>query len=180
MKKNRMILSVAVVAFLAVSLVVALTQTVGSGPATAEDTANVSPTPAHVGAAPTPNAPPPAESEKDQGKPRLVAYYFHATQRCVTCLQIEEYAKDVMQEYFRQELQDGRLEFRPIDVQKPENNHYIRDYQLRFQSLILAQYRGEQQIDWKNLVKVWEYVWDQDKFYSYVRAEVDAMLEELN
>jgi len=54
--------------------------------------------------------------------------YFHATQRCVTCLCFEEHINTVMERYFQDALQSGRLTYRVLDVQKSENKELARKY----------------------------------------------------
>lgn len=59
---------------------------------------------------------------------RVDVVYFHATQRCVTCLCFEEHINTVMERYFQDALQSGRLTYRVLDVQKPENKELARKY----------------------------------------------------
>jgi hypothetical protein len=102
---------------------------------------------------------------------KVIAYYFHGTHRCTTCLTIERYSREAIEKYFSKELHDKRLEFIPLNVEEPENQHYIQDYQLYTRSLVLALYKDDKQAKWKNLTDVWTYVRDREKFYQYVKDE---------
>jgi hypothetical protein len=62
---------------------------------------------------------------------------FHSTSRCTTCRTIERYSKEAIDKYFVDELKNGILEFKPVNVDEPENRHYIQDYQLYTRSLVL-------------------------------------------
>jgi hypothetical protein len=108
---------------------------------------------------------------------KVVAYYFHGTYRCITCRTIERYSKEAIERYFAQELKNGTLEFKPINVEEPENRHYIQDYQLFTRSLVLVRYKDDEQQEWKNLSEVWSYVRDKDKFYQYVKEETKKFLQ---
>ena len=108
---------------------------------------------------------------------KVVAYYFHGTYRCITCRTIERYSKETIERYFAQELKNGTLEFKPINVEEPENRHYIQDYQLFTRSLVLVRYKDDEQQEWKNLSEVWSYVRDKDKFYQYVKEETKKFLQ---
>jgi len=112
------------------------------------------------------------------GNAKVIAYYFHGTFRCTTCRTIEEYSKEAIETYFASELKNGTLEFKPINVDEPENRHYIQDYQLYTRSLVLVQYQDDKQLKWKNLPEVWSYAKDQEKFYQYVKDETERFLQE--
>ena len=109
---------------------------------------------------------------------KVIAYYFHGTFRCTTCRTIEEYSHDAIQTYFAKELGNGRLEFRPVNVEEPENKHFIRDYQLVTRSLVLSLVSDGKGTKWKNLADVWKLVRDKEKFYQYVKDEVEIYVKE--
>jgi hypothetical protein len=109
---------------------------------------------------------------------KLIAYYFHGTFRCTTCRTIEQYSHDAIQTYFAKELGNGRLEFRPVNVEEPENKHFIQDYQLVTRSLVLSLVSDGKETKWKNLPDVWKLVRDKDKFFQYVKDEVEKFLKE--
>ena len=109
---------------------------------------------------------------------KVIAYYFHGTFRCSTCRTIEQYSHDAIQMYFAKELGDGRLEFRPVNIEEPENKHFIQDYQLVTRSLVLSLVSDGEETKWKNLADVWKLVRDKDKFFQYVKDEVEEFLKE--
>lgn len=111
-------------------------------------------------------------------KSKVVAYYFHGTRRCATCLTIERYSREAVEQYFAKDIQEGRLEFRSLNTDEPENRHYIEDYQIAFQSLILTLLKDDIQTKWKNLPEVWLRVRDKEKFFEYVKDEVEKFLRE--
>jgi hypothetical protein len=122
-------------------------------------------------------APSPHTAVKSQNS-KLIAYYFHGTFRCTTCRTIEQYSHDAIQTYFAKELGNGRLEFRPANVEEPENKHFIQDYQLVTRSLVLSLVSDGKETKWKNLPDVWKLVRDKDKFFQYVKDEVEKFLKE--
>jgi len=68
------------------------------------------------------------------------------------------------------------LQFKVVNIDFPENKHFIKDYQLYTRSLIVAEFREGKQLRWKNLTGVWNYLGDREKFYDYVRSEIQAYL----
>jgi len=122
-------------------------------------------------------APPPEPEVKTQNA-RVIAYYFHGTFRCTTCRTIEQYSHDAIQTYFAKELENGKLEFRPVNIEEPENKHFIQDYQLVTKSLVLSLVSDGKEKKWKNLADVWRLVRDKDGFFRYVNYEVEIFLKE--
>lgn len=109
---------------------------------------------------------------------KVIAYYFHGTYRCSTCQTIEQYSREAIEQYFSKELDDKTLEFKPLNVDDPENRHYIQDYELFTKSLVIVLYKDDKQVKWKNLENVWKYAGDKEKFYQYVKGEVENFLKE--
>jgi hypothetical protein len=118
-------------------------------------------------------ATPPQKTETD----KIIAYYFHTTYRCATCRRIEVYSKQAIDFGFAPDVAKGRLEFRLVNVELPENQHFVQDYKLFTKSLVLVRFKNGRPVEWKNLSKVWELTGEHDAFLSYVRGEVSAYLE---
>ncbi len=116
-------------------------------------------------------------NEPPAGAVKIIAYYFHGTNRCTTCRTIEAYAREAVQIGFGDALKAGKLEWRALNVEEPANRHFIKDYQLYTRSVVLASYQGDKQVRWKNLDKVWELVGDKGQFTRYVQGEVKTFLE---
>lgn len=109
----------------------------------------------------------------------IAVYYFHGTVRCPTCLKIEHYADSTLKATFADELQDGRMIWKSINMDEEPNKHFVADYDLYSQTLIVIDSTKGQPSHWKNLEKIWELVGDQGEFSAYVRNEVDSYLKEM-
>jgi len=118
----------------------------------------------------------PAAQQKADS-PAVIAYYFHGTFRCPTCLTIEQLSKDAIEKNFQKQLKNGTLMFLPINVDEPENRHFIDDYQLVTRSLVITKVQGNKQVAWKNLNKVWQLVQSKEKFEYYVKSEIEKFLQ---
>ena len=108
---------------------------------------------------------------------KIVAYYFHGTFRCPSCTKIENWSYEAIKNSFPTALEEGKLLWRPVNVEKPENKHFVEQYNLFTKSLIITEVKGGKQTRWKNLNKVWELLRNQEKFFSYVTEEVRSFLE---
>jgi len=110
---------------------------------------------------------------------QVMVYYFHRTARCATCLKIEELSESSVAANFADELQNGDLEFKSVNVETEGNEHFVDDYQLVSQAVVLVDYRDGVQEKWKNLDQVWDLVHTDDAFTGYVRDEVRSFLATL-
>jgi len=116
---------------------------------------------------------------KIQPQPRhLVVTYFHTSFRCPTCHNIENYSKAAVYSNFADELKTGELVWRTINVDEPENKHFIKDYQLYSKHLIVSEIKDGRQVRWKDLKDVWTHVRNEEKFENYVKTEISDWLKE--
>lgn len=109
----------------------------------------------------------------------IVAYYFHGNFRCTSCKKIEAYSKESIDSVFSNELKNSTLSFKVINVEEPENRHFVQDYGLYTKSLVIASYSGDKQIKYKNLEHVWDYLNSKEEFENYVKVELSRLLSEV-
>jgi hypothetical protein len=113
------------------------------------------------------------------GETHVIAYYFHVTVRCTTCRAIESYSREVIEQKFRGDIAKGRLQFKLVNVQSPENRHFAKDYQLFTKSLVLVRFAKGRQAEYKVLNATWELVGDKQAMQGYVEREVRSYLQRL-
>jgi len=128
---------------------------------------------------PNSNTPPMSLIEENVQPNRIVAYYFHGSFRCATCRRIEQYSKEAVEENFKNELAEGKVVFKEINIEEKGNEHFAKDYQLYTKSLVISLIKDNKEIKFLNLTKVWEYAGDKQKFHDYVKTEVANYLKEL-
>jgi len=107
---------------------------------------------------------------------RVIAYYFHTTSRCASCRSIEAYSREAIESAFADELKDGRLVWKVVNVEVKGNEHFVKDYGLYTKSLVLVNENRGKRTQWKNLEKVWQLLQDKDKFLRYVQDETRSYL----
>jgi len=110
---------------------------------------------------------------------KLVAYYFHGSFRCQTCLSIEKQSKETVEGDFAKEIKSGKVVFQSLNYEEPENAHFGEDYQLTTRSLVLSLRKNGKEIKWKNLPEIWTRVHNPPSFREYVSGEVKAMQKEM-
>jgi hypothetical protein len=117
---------------------------------------------------------------EDNPQDKVIAYYFHGNMRCYSCKVLEEYSRQAIEENFKNELASNRLIFKTVNVQEKANNHFMKDYGLYSQSLVLSLIENGQEKKFNNLTMIWQYTRDRQRFINYVKDEVNAYLKELS
>lgn len=131
-------------------------------------------------AAPAPAAKTEAAAASEAIKPNAnvdIVYYFMTTQRCPSCMKIEAYTRDTVQTKYAEALKKGGMMWRMINVDLPENEHYVKDYGLYTKSVVLVKIRNGKQTEWKNLDRVWELLGNEAAFRTYIADEVKKFVE---
>ena len=141
-----------------------------------EATATQAPPPTQETPEETTAATPAVESAGRGEAGRVIAYYFHNTSRCPTCLKIERTAREAMEETFLKDFASGKLVWQSLDMEKPENEHFAYDYELAMPSLVLVLMEEETEVDWKRLDDAWTLISNKEEFVAYVVEETKAYL----
>jgi hypothetical protein len=123
----------------------------------------------------TPDSTP--EATESTRADRLIVYYLHGNIRCTTCRSIESQTVDAVKTGFADELRDGRIELKTVNVEEPANRHFVGDYKLVTRSVVLSRIADGKESAWKNLDRVWELVRDKADFRAYIQRETRAFLE---
>lgn len=79
-----------------------------------------------------------ADSKKDV----VEVLYFHGKQRCITCKSIEKHTKDVLTAYFADQVKNGKIVFRVIDISEPANEKIAEKYEVTWSSLFINKWKG--------------------------------------
>lgn len=70
----------------------------------------------------------PATQKPAETANRVDVIYFHAAQRCVTCLCFEQHVNSVIDKYFQDAMSSGKLTYKVLNVQTPENKEMAKQY----------------------------------------------------
>ena len=111
-------------------------------------------------------------------KDRVIAMYFHRTQRCPTCRTIGGYSEEAIKTAFTSEMKKGQVEFHFIDFQAANNEKYVKAYGVKGPSLIVAKVTDNKVVSYYNLQDIWAKAGDKPAFYQYVQAKIKACLAE--
>ena len=113
----------------------------------------------------------------DRPADRVVAIYFHRTERCPTCQKMGSYAEEAVKKGFAEQVKKGTVEFYFIDFQNEKNAALKKGYGISGPALVVAQVRKNKVKQFKNLKEIWTKVQKKDEFVKYVRENLDAYRE---
>jgi thiol-disulfide isomerase/thioredoxin len=116
-------------------------------------------------------------SAADAPKDRVIAMYFHRTERCPTCKKMGAYSEEAVKQAFAKQLKDGTVEFRNIDFQDPKNARLAKGYKIQGPALVVAKIENNRVAAYKDLDGIWERVGDKPKFLKYVQENIAACRE---
>ncbi|MDD5673666.1 MAG: nitrophenyl compound nitroreductase subunit ArsF family protein [Chitinivibrionales bacterium] len=114
----------------------------------------------------------PAKAEQ-----KLIVYYFHGNARCPTCFKLESLAKSVVESDFADGIKKGILEWKTVNVEDKDNEHFTRDYKLYTKSIIISVRQGDKETSFKNLDRIWQLVQNETAYREYIKKEVKACLD---
>jgi hypothetical protein len=103
-------------------------------------------------------------------------YYFHKTVRCPSCSLLEELTRDAVEIGFARELDNGKVTMQAINVDEKANEHFVDDYHLNVQSIVLSQVEHGKEIRWKNLDQIWRLFEDKELLWEYLQEEIQKFI----
>ena len=106
---------------------------------------------------------------------KIEVVHFHAPQQCWSCLTVGEYALKTIKEKFPEEYKNGKIVFRDINGELPENKDMVMKYQARGSSLFVnAIAEGKDNIE--EDVNVWRLVSNEIQFINYFQNKLNNLL----
>jgi len=106
---------------------------------------------------------------------KIQIFMFHTTQRCVTCIDIGKLSKKTIDENFQNELQSGKIEFREINIDLPENKELAKKFQASGSALFInAIYDDKDHVS--EDVTVWRLSSNETQFKNYLKNKINNFL----
>lgn len=79
--------------------------------------------------------------EKVPETDRVEVIYFHGKQRCATCVAIEENARGIVETEFADELKNGAVVFKTVDIATAEGEKIADEYEVSWSSLYVNEWK---------------------------------------
>lgn len=78
-----------------------------------------------------------AVQAKSPTKNHVEVIYFHGKQRCATCMAIEKNTQEMVDAMFANEVKDGKVVFKIVDISTPEGEAFADKYEVTWSSLFV-------------------------------------------
>ena len=114
----------------------------------------------------------------NENKPKIdkvEVFLFHAARRCVTCIAIGKLASETVAEYFQLETHNGKIEFREINIDLPENKELAQKFQASGSALFINVIYDRQDHISED-VTVWRLTQNETQFKSYLKDKRNNLL----
>ncbi len=132
--------------------------------------ATPSPTPTNTQVTPTPQP-------STNGTNMVEVVYFHRTQRCYSCRYAGDTTKYAVETYFAQELANGKLVFKTLNLQDPANAEIVKRYGAYTSSLFINEIKdGTDHIE--AITGIWFLIGKDEAFVNLVKSEIEKHLGE--
>lgn len=106
---------------------------------------------------------------------KIEVFLFHATQRCSTCIAIGRLSEKTVLEKFPEELESGRIVFREINIDLPENKELVNKFQASGSALYINAIKdGQDRIEQDT--KVWRLTGDDIAFVGYLENKLNMIM----
>ena len=106
---------------------------------------------------------------------KIQVFLFHNTQRCYSCITIGKFSKETVEQKFPEEIKSGKIEFREINIDLPENKELATKFKAAGSSLFINPI-----VDGKDNIKedtqVWRLVSNEQGFISYLSDKIKTLL----
>lgn len=100
---------------------------------------------------------------------------FHAKRRCATCVAIERLTREVVAAHFPQQVADGTLRLRVIDI--TEEEAIAERYEISWSSLLLCRHEGRsEEVNDLTRMAFAKARTAPEEFKSELKAEIEKML----
>lgn len=106
---------------------------------------------------------------------KLSVYFFHLSARCDVCNAIEENTKEVLDKFYKSQIENGVIIFESINIDKRENKEIVKKYQISYTSLLLVRADGTY-TDFTNTSMNYAFM-NPDRFRELLMTELDKNIK---
>jgi len=114
-------------------------------------------------------------SSAEQVAEKLEVYYFHRTARCYSCKTVGQYIREVIEQKYSEQLKNGVIDFRELNVELPENKEISKKYQASGSSLFINRIINNGD-NIEQDTNVWRLLNNEIQFKNYLENKINFYL----
>lgn len=109
---------------------------------------------------------------------KIEVVYFHAPNRCPSCVATENQTKQVLEKLFTTEMRKELISFTSLDLKEAKNEALVEKYEIVFPTLLILKKQGSKEVktDFSNTAFQYAYT-EPEKYEKLLQAEI---LKQLN
>jgi len=107
--------------------------------------------------------------------PKVVVYYFHPTFRCAACIFAESLTHQVIQQQWQDALDQGVLEWRPVNFDLPENKSLKQLFEVDSSAVVIAAVRDGKTTRWEKIAQLWQEVQQPNSFRDRIDQQITKL-----
>ena len=106
----------------------------------------------------------------------VVLMLFHNSERCNQCLMMERYARELLNNDYRELVANNDLQLMLITMDTGENMNLVKRFDLYTSSFVIVRFEGKKDKEIKILRDAWEYLNDESSFKEMLRLNLDQFI----
>ncbi len=107
---------------------------------------------------------------------QVVVYYFHRKFRCQSCGILESTLQNTVRTRYADQFGAGRLAMCVVNLDDPANRHYLDQFELFSNSVVIVRKKDGTVARFKNLESIWDVSEDSNAISHLLTTEVDRFL----
>jgi hypothetical protein len=111
-------------------------------------------------------------------KLKVKLLYFHITDRCHTCYEIEKHVLKTIADHFQTELDSGIVDLNIVNCELPENKELVDKYMAYGSTLAITPYQGKTELKTDDITGwAFQRAGAPELFVSELKAKLDKHLK---
>jgi len=102
--------------------------------------------------------------------------HFHGNSQCYSCKTVGAYAEETVNTYFPDEVASGKLVFKHVNYDLPENRALAVKYGVTGSSLWIGTYTTKGNFTAEQNINVWYKINDKEEYMTYLKGIIDKKL----
>lgn len=103
----------------------------------------------------------------------LEVVYFHAPNRCPSCVANETQTQKVLEKHFKSELANGQVSFVSLDLKEDKNKALVEKYEIVFPTLLILKKQGDKEVKIDYTNTAFDYAFNEPEKYEIIlQAEI--------
>ena len=117
----------------------------------------------------------PSPTQENHTVKSIELVFFHPVPGCDSCERVGLLANETVNEYFIPELAAGKITFRDVNLNLPENHDIATRYGAYTESLWMGEY-NETGFHATEIVDIWYYAYNREEYMKYLRGILERKL----